>query len=119
MFEELHKIEHNISLTMPPQETQTFAVSANHIDDDVDKIINVGVIGCGRIGLLHLEALSKAPGIRPVICSNPTIDRARKAAEKFNVKEYCADAMGVVTHPAVQAVWICSPSQFPDPQRFL
>jgi predicted dehydrogenase len=37
----------------------------------------VGVIGCGRIGMLHLEALAKAPGVMPVICANPTIERAR------------------------------------------
>ena len=40
------------------------------------KIINVGVIGMGRIGLVHLEAISKAPGVRPVIVSNPTISKA-------------------------------------------
>lgn len=96
---------------MPPQETQIFAVSSPS-DDLIDKSINVGVIGCGRIGMLHLEALSKAPGIRPIICSNPTIERARQAAERFHLPEYCADAMGVIQHPNVHAVWICSPSQY-------
>lgn len=40
------------------------------------KIINVGLIGCGRIGLVHLEAISKAPGVFPVIVSNPTVSKA-------------------------------------------
>lgn len=38
--------------------------------------IRVGVIGMGRIGLVHLEAIAKAPGVRPVIVSNPTITKA-------------------------------------------
>ena len=40
------------------------------------KDIKVGVIGCGRIGLVHLEAITKAPGVTPVIVSNPTISKA-------------------------------------------
>jgi ornithine cyclodeaminase/alanine dehydrogenase-like protein (mu-crystallin family) len=42
------------------------------------KTIKVGVIGCGRIGLVHLEAISKAPGVIPIIVSNPTISKAEK-----------------------------------------
>ena len=40
------------------------------------KEIKVGVIGCGRIGLVHLEAITKAPGVTPVIVSNPTVSKA-------------------------------------------
>jgi threonine dehydrogenase-like Zn-dependent dehydrogenase len=42
------------------------------------KEIKVGVIGCGRIGLVHLEAITKAPGVTPVIVSNPTVSKAEK-----------------------------------------
>ena len=38
--------------------------------------VKVGVIGMGRIGLVHLEAINKAPGVRPVIVSNPTVSKA-------------------------------------------
>jgi phosphoglycerate dehydrogenase-like enzyme len=40
------------------------------------KTIKVGVIGAGRIGLVHLEAITKAPGVIPVIISNPTVSKA-------------------------------------------
>jgi hypothetical protein len=30
----------------------------------------------GRIGLVHLEAITKAPGVTPVIVSNPTVSKA-------------------------------------------
>ena len=43
---------------------------------DTKDVIKVGVIGMGRIGLVHLEAITKAPGVTPVIVSNPTISKA-------------------------------------------
>jgi inositol 2-dehydrogenase len=76
------------------------------------KNVKVGVIGCGRIGLVHLEAITKAPGVTPIIISNPTISKAEAAARQFNVARYTSDAMEVITHPEVDAVWICSPSQY-------
>jgi predicted homoserine dehydrogenase-like protein len=45
---------------------------------DTKKDIRVGVIGMGRIGLVHLEAITKAPGVIPVIVSNPTVSKAEK-----------------------------------------
>ncbi len=39
-------------------------------------LVKVGVIGCGRIGIVHLGAINKAPGVIPVIVSNPTVSKA-------------------------------------------
>ena len=46
------------------------------------KTIRVGVIGAGRIGVVHLEAITKAPGVIPVIISNPTISKAEKGESR-------------------------------------
>lgn len=40
------------------------------------KEIKVGVIGCGRIGIVHLGAITKAPNVKPIIVSNPTVSKA-------------------------------------------
>ncbi|KAL7487700.1 hypothetical protein ACHAW6_013255 [Cyclotella cf. meneghiniana] len=74
--------------------------------------IKVGVIGCGRIGIVHLGAINKAPGVIPVVVSNPTISKAEEAAKRFGVPRFTADAMEVISDPEVEAVWICSPSQY-------
>jgi inositol 2-dehydrogenase len=79
---------------------------------DTKKDVRVGVIGMGRIGLVHLEAISKAPGVVPVIVSNPTVSKAERAAKQFNIAKFTDDAMDVITDPEVDAVWICSPSQY-------
>ncbi|CAN0094401.1 unnamed protein product, partial [Discosporangium mesarthrocarpum] len=76
------------------------------------KTINVGVIGAGRIGLVHLEALASCANSKPIIISNPTVEKAKAAAEKYNVPEWSGNDKDVIDHPDVDAVWICSPSQF-------
>lgn len=52
------------------------------------------------------------PQARPVIISNPTVAKAEKAAKQYQVPEFTGDAMEVINHPDVEAVWICSPSQY-------
>ena len=87
--------------------------ATKHSDAQVSmKVINVGVIGAGRIGIVHLEALASCPDARPIIISNPTASKAEAAAAKFNVPHFTGDAMEVINHPEVDAVWICSPSQY-------
>jgi phosphoglycerate dehydrogenase-like enzyme len=63
-----------------------FAPIANHAhstlklsmaaEESETKDIKVGVIGCGRIGVVHLGAITKAPNVTPVIVSNPTVSKA-------------------------------------------
>merc|ERR1712146_116422 len=77
-----------------------------------ENVVRVGIIGAGRIGLVHLEALASCLDAKPIIISNPTVSKAEKAAEQYNVPHFTGDAMEVINHPEVDAVWICSPSQF-------
>jgi len=59
-----HRQHHASALQMTAEEAET------------KDVIKVGVIGMGRIGLVHLEAITKAPGVTPVIVSNPTVSKA-------------------------------------------
>ena len=58
----------------------TYAARSTSLYMNVETIarepIKVGVIGCGRIGIVHLGAINKAPGVIPVVVSNPTISKA-------------------------------------------
>ena len=71
-----------------------------------------GIIGAGRIGIVHLEALAGCADAKPIIISNPTVSKAKAAAEKFNLPEFSESDSDVINHPDVEAVWICSPSNF-------
>ena len=54
------------------------------VEEKATKTVRVGVIGCGRIGLVHLEAITKAPGVVPVIVSNPTVSKAEAGVFIFD-----------------------------------
>mgnify|MGYP006143613319 CR=1 FL=1 len=77
-----------------------------------DGILGVGVIGAGRIGIVHLEALSSCENAKAVIISNPTVSKAQAAADKYKLQDFSDSADDVINHPDVEAVWICSPSSF-------
>ena len=70
--------------------------------------LNVGVIGAGRIGLVHLEALASVSEAKPIIISNPTVSKAEAAAANYPGMEFSGSDMDVINHPDVEAVWICS-----------
>jgi hypothetical protein len=57
------------------------------------------IVGMGRIGLVHLEAITKAPGVTPVMVSNPTVSKAEAAAKQYNIPRFTDDAMEVITDP--------------------
>ena len=57
-----------------------------------EMVVNVGVIGAGRIGLVHLEALSQCQDAKCVIISNPTVSKAENAAKQYYVPEWSGDS---------------------------
>lgn len=63
------------------------SLSMNVENTETKKAVRVGVIGAGRIGLVHLEAISKAPGVMPMIISNPTVSKAE--AGKNRIRSHC------------------------------
>lgn len=77
---------------------------------DRSPVVGVGLIGCGRIGMVHLDTLSRTSGARVVILSNPNIEKAETAAKKYGIPQWTTEAAEVIEHPDVEAVWICSPS---------
>lgn len=59
--------------------------------------------------------MSRVPVVNPLSAppsAPPDYVCTQAAASKYNVAEFSSDAMDVINHPDVDAVWICSPSQF-------
>jgi len=76
----------------------------------------VGVIGCGRIGRAHLSALSKSPFVQVEVVADQVEAAAVGACQDFGVSRFTTDAQDVIADADVDAVWICSPSQFHSDQ---
>lgn len=73
--------------------------------------LRIGVAGCGRIGKLHIDNLTKSiPGVEVVMVVDPMID-------KFGGREWCAergltnvsaDYMDIINDETIDAVFVCS-----------
>ena len=75
-------------------------------------MLKVGIIGAGRIGRVHLETLASVPGVQPIIISDVVESVLKEVTATYGVPNYTLNAEEVIAHPDVEAVWICSPSQF-------
>jgi myo-inositol 2-dehydrogenase/D-chiro-inositol 1-dehydrogenase len=72
-------------------------------------VLGVGVLGAGRIGRLHAEAITRdVPEARVVAIADPCIGRARAAADACGVQSASADPSSVLGDRDVQAVLVCS-----------
>ncbi|EOD26432.1 hypothetical protein EMIHUDRAFT_427003 [Emiliania huxleyi CCMP1516] len=79
----------------------------------VGEPIRVGIVGCGRIGIVHLETLRKCPKAKVVSIGGSSREETVSAlAEKYGIAHFAKDADEVIRNPDVDAVWICSPSQY-------
>jgi predicted dehydrogenase len=65
--------------------------------------INVGVIGCGTISSIYLQAPEKFPILRIAVCADLIPERARAQAERYNVPEV-ATVEELLAHPEIDLV---------------
>src|SRR5258705_6923254 len=53
-----------------------------------DRKIKVAVIGCGSVSTQYLPHITKSPYVEVVATCDIIVERAKKAAEKYNVPNY-------------------------------
>ncbi len=77
--------------------------------------IRTAVIGTGFMGRVHLEALRRIEHVDVVEVAATSSDKARAAAEGYNVLNSTGDWQDVMRDPSIDAVHVCTPndSHFP------
>ncbi|MFQ6096414.1 MAG: Gfo/Idh/MocA family oxidoreductase, partial [Armatimonadota bacterium] len=65
--------------------------------------VRLGVVGCGVIGPTHLEAATQSPLIEVVAVADLIQERARAAAERFEVPKVYREGADLVDDPDVEA----------------
>lgn len=73
--------------------------------------LRIGVVGCGRIGKLHIDNLINAiPGVEVVAVADPMIDKsgARDWCAQRGITNISADYMDVINNKDVDVVFVCS-----------
>lgn len=74
-----------------------------------DRVVRVGLVGCGRISKNHFDAIRRVDGLELVAVADIDADRARNAGEEQGVESYHSlDAM--VSRAKLDLVSICTPS---------
>lgn len=72
-------------------------------------MINVGVIGAGRIGKVHAENLAhRIPETNVVALADVNLAAAQETGERLDIPRVSADYRDVINAPDIQAVVICS-----------
>lgn len=72
--------------------------------------MNIGLIGCGRISKNHFEAIQKIPNVRILACCDILEDRAKEAAEKYNIPYWTTNYEELLKQEDINLVSICTPS---------
>ena len=72
------------------------------------KKLRVGVIGCGRVSVMHLVPASILDEAELVACCDVKADRAEACAEKYGIRAY-TDYVEMLDKEGLDAVHICLP----------
>ncbi len=73
-------------------------------------MLNIGLIGCGRISKNHFEAIAAQPDAQCIACCDIIEDRAREAAKKYNIPFWTTDYVEMLKYPDIDLISICTPS---------
>lgn len=74
--------------------------------------INVAVIGTGRIGDIHIDAIAQVPGMTVKTVCDVVRDKAEKAAAKHGIAEFSNDPEKVLLDGSIDAVVVAVPNRF-------
>jgi predicted dehydrogenase len=74
-------------------------------------VINVGVIGTGYIGPIHIEALRRMSGINVKSVCDTNRELAAKTAVRYNIEEIHTDFREIINDGSIDVVHVCSPNR--------
>ncbi|MHA1833621.1 MAG: Gfo/Idh/MocA family protein, partial [Candidatus Baldrarchaeia archaeon] len=71
--------------------------------------MNVGLVGCGRVSEIHINAYKNIPEANVVAVSDINLDRAKAFAQKFGIEQVYNDALKLFELKDLDFVDICTP----------
>lgn len=77
--------------------------------------LDIAVVGGGFIGLQHIEAIRRIPGLRVKALVEPNRELGRKVAASMDIPEYYSSTEELLKYSKVDAVHNCTPSNMHYP----
>jgi UDP-N-acetylglucosamine 3-dehydrogenase len=77
------------------------------IGKDRERMLKVGIIGCGLMGMQHARALAQIPGVQVAAVQNRTRNKAEALAQEVGATVY--DRYEELLEQDLDAVWVCTP----------
>jgi myo-inositol 2-dehydrogenase / D-chiro-inositol 1-dehydrogenase len=75
----------------------------------VTDLLNIGIIGAGRIGKVHAATVAyRIPNARLLAVADVNLEAAQELADKLSIPQATDDYRKVLANPDIQAVFICS-----------
>lgn len=71
-------------------------------------MINVGILGAGRIGKVHALSLKKIEGVNLTSVADPYLDE--EWAKDFGIENRYKDVASIINDESIDAVYICTPT---------
>jgi myo-inositol 2-dehydrogenase/D-chiro-inositol 1-dehydrogenase len=72
-------------------------------------VLNIGVIGAGRIGKVHAENLvTRIPHVNVLAIADVAVQAAQETARRLHIPKATQDYREILANPDIQAVAICS-----------
>ncbi|MEM2522666.1 MAG: Gfo/Idh/MocA family oxidoreductase [Candidatus Bathyarchaeia archaeon] len=76
--------------------------------DEVQKV-NVGLIGCGRVSEIHMNAYKNIPEVNVVAVSDINVERAKAFTQKYKIPKVYDDAVRLFELKDLDFVDVCTP----------
>ena len=75
-------------------------------------MINVGVIGTGYIGKIHIDALKRISGVNVSVVTDTNQELAADTALKFNVSRVAKDYKEIISDTTIDVIHNCTPNKY-------
>jgi len=72
-------------------------------------MFSVGLVGCGRVSEIHMNAYKNIPEVKVVAVSDINMDRAKAFAQKYGIERVYDDALKLFEMKDLDFVDICTP----------
>src|SRR5690554_2234769 len=73
-------------------------------------MLNIALLGCGRISKNHFEAIAQQPDAQCIACCDIIEDRAREAAQKHNIPTWTTNYEEMLQNAEIDLISSCTPS---------